>query len=46
MRQGSAGVKTFRQRNRQGRLQQSCGLVGVPTFEYLKDVLIRATHPH
>ena len=28
-------------------LVQSCGLVGVPPFEYLKDVLLRvATHPH
>jgi hypothetical protein len=26
---------------------QSCGLVDVPPFEYLKDVLVRvATHPH
>ena len=28
-------------------LVQSCKLVGVPPFEYLKDVLLRvATHPH
>jgi transposase len=28
-------------------LVQSCGLAGVPPFEFLKDVLLRvATHPH